>query len=157
VDVGFAWVAGPIEFGIGVSDIGATITWPDTRIDYQHYDTASAVSKIVTDSSRVGVETKTKLPISYIANLAYTTGPTTVGANLFRNGRGATIRVGAEQRFGPLVVRGGVSRDQRKKIELAWGGGFRLGPFELNAGFWTHSNSLSDERGITLTSSLAIY
>jgi hypothetical protein len=154
-DLGFAWVSGPIEFGVGVSDIGATITWPDTRIDYQHYDTAT--SKVVTDSSKLGVETKTKLPVSYIANVAYTSGSSTVGVNLLNNGRGTRIHIGAEQRFGLFVVRGGVARDQRKKIELAGGGGIRFGPFELDAGLWTHSNSLSDERGITLATSLAIY
>lgn len=154
-DLGFAWVSGPIEFGIGVNDIGATITWPDTRIDYRHYDTTT--SKVILDSTRIGVETKTKLPVSYIANLAYTSGSTTVGVNLLNSGRGTRIHVGAEQRFGPFVVRGGIGRDQRKKIEFAWGGGIRLGPFGLDAGFWTHSNSLSDERGITLATSLAIY
>jgi hypothetical protein len=155
VDVGFAWVSGPIEFGIGVNDIGATITWPDTRIDYRHFDTTS--SKIVLDSTRIGVETKTKLPVSYIANVAYSSGSSTVGVNLLNSGRGTRIHVGAEQRFGPFVLRGGVARDQRKKLEFAAGGGIRLGPFELNAGLWTHSNSLSDERGITLATSLAIY
>src|SRR5206468_4204230 len=30
-DVGVAVVSGPIEVGVGVNDIGATITWPDTR------------------------------------------------------------------------------------------------------------------------------
>ena len=155
VDVGFAWVSGPIEFGIGVNDIGATITWPDTRIEYRHYD--STVSKVVLDSTRIGVETKTKLPVSYIANVAYTSGPTTVGVNLIDKGRGTTIHIGAEQRFGPLVLRGGVARDQRKKLEFAWGGGVRFGPFELDAGFWTHSDSFSDQRGITLATSLAIY
>jgi hypothetical protein len=103
------------------------------------------------------VETKTKLPVAYIANVAYSTGTTTVGANLFDNGRGAIVSVGVEQRLGPFVVRGGVSRDQRKKIEFAGGGGIRFGSFELDAGFWTHSNSLSDERGITLATSFAIY
>jgi hypothetical protein len=159
-DVGFAWVSGPIEFGVGVNDIGATITWPDTRIDFQHYDTThvgTTVRGFVTDSSRLHVESKTKLPVSYIANVAYTSGSSTVGVNLLNNGRGTRIHIGAEQRFGPFVVRGGVARDQRKKLELAGGGGFRLGPFELDAGLWTHSNSLSDERGITLASSLAIY
>ena len=155
VDLGFAWVSGPIEFGVGVNDIGATITWPDTRIDYQHYDTAT--SKLVTDSSRLGVETKTKLPVSYIVNVAYTSGSSTVGVNLLNNGRGTRIHIGAEQRFGPFVIRGGVARDQRKKLELAGGAGIRLGPFELDAGLWTHSNSLSDQRGITLATSLAIY
>lgn len=154
-DLGFVWVSGPLEFGVGVNDIGANITWPETQIDYKHYDTTAAT--VVLDSTKVGVEAKTKLPIAYIANVAYSTGSTTVGANLFDNGRGAIVSVGVEQRLGVFVVRGGISRDQRKKIEFAGGGGVRFGSFELDAGFWTHSNSLSDERGITLATSFAIY
>ena len=76
---------------------------------------------------------------------------------MINSGRGATLHLGVEQRFGPLVLRGGVSRDQRKKLEFGWGGGIRLGSFELDAGFWTHSNALSDERGITLATSFSIY
>src|SRR5439155_484168 len=36
-DIGVAWVSGPIELGVGVNDIGATITWPDTRLDSAFY------------------------------------------------------------------------------------------------------------------------
>ena len=155
VDLGMVWVSGPIEFGIGVNDIGATLTWGDTRTDFQHYDTAS--SQIVTDSSYLHQETKTKLPVLYIANLAYTTGSTTVGLNLINGGNGTKLRVGAEQRFGPFIVRGGVGRDERKRLQFGGGGGIRLGPMGLDIGIATHSNSLSDERGVTLATSFSIY
>ncbi len=154
-DVGLAWVTGPITFGFGVNDVGATITWPDTRIDYVKYDTST--NKFATDSSKLGVETKTKLPVSYLANVIYTLAGTTVGADILDNGRGTTVHVGAEQRFGPFAVRGGVARDQRKRVELGAGGGLRFGPFGLDLGFWTHSNALSDQRGITMATSLSIY
>ncbi len=160
VDAGVAWVAGPIVFGVGVNDIGATITWPDTRIDYQRYDTTTVSGSArgwVTDSTKMHVETKTKLPVSYLANVIYSLGSSTVGAEVLNNGRGATVHVGAEQRFGPIAVRGGIARDQRKKVEFGFGGGVRFGPFGFDLGFWTRSNALADQRAISMATSLAIY
>ena len=151
-DIGVAWVSGPMEIGIGVNDIGATITWPDTRLDSAFYKD-SGYSKLVANH----VETKTKLPVSYIANLAYTVGNTTLGADVLNTGRGSVVHVGGEQRLGLFAVRGGVARDQRKRIEFGFGGGIRFGGLGFDVGFWTHTNSLSNERGITMATSLSIY
>jgi hypothetical protein len=60
-------------------------------------------------------------------------------------------------RFGPLALRGGVARDTRKKVEVGTGAGLRFGPFGLDVGFWTHSNTLSNARAITMATSLSIY
>ena len=73
------------------------------------------------------------------------------------NGRGTTLHLGGEKRLGLVALRGGVSRDQRKRLEFGWGGGVRLGGVSLDLGFWTHSNSLSNERAITMATSLSIY
>jgi hypothetical protein len=151
-DVGIAWVSGPFEVGVGVNDIGATITWPDTRQDSAFYRDSS-YSRFVGNH----VETKTKLPVSYIANLAYTIGSTTLGADILNTGRGSVVHVGGEQRIGFFALRGGVARDQRKRVEFGWGGGLRFGGLGLDVGFWTHTNSLSTERGITMATSLSIY
>ena len=151
-DVGIAWISGPIELGVGVNDIGATITWPDTRQDSAFYHD-STYSRPVANH----VETKTKLPVSYIANVAYTVGKTTLGADVLNTGRGSVVHVGGEQRVGVFVLRGGVARDQRKRIEFGWGGGLRFGGLGLDVGFWTHTNSLSNQRGITMATSLSIY
>ena len=40
-DVGFVYVSGPVEVGFGVNDIGATLTWSDTRVDSVHFDSAA--------------------------------------------------------------------------------------------------------------------
>ncbi|HEV2749535.1 MAG TPA: hypothetical protein VGV12_03315 [Gemmatimonadales bacterium] len=151
-DMGFAWVSGPIELGVGVNDIGATITWPDTRQDSAFYHD-SAYSKPVANH----VETTTKLPVSYIANVLYTIGNTTLGADILNTGQGSVVHIGGEQRLGLFAARGGIARDQRKRIEFGWGGGVRLGPVGFDVGFWTHTNSLSNERGITMATSLSIY
>lgn len=151
-DVGIAWISGPIELGLGVNDIGATLTWSDTREDSVFYRDSS-FSKPVANH----VSTTTKLPVSYVANVTYTVGKTTLGADVLNAGRGATVHVGGEQRIGLIAVRGGVARDQRKRIEFGFGGGVRLGPLGLDVGFWTHTNSLSNERGVTMATSFSLY
>jgi len=155
-DIGVAFVSGPIELGVGVNDIGATLTWSDTRQDSLLYDQVG--DTIYTKPLPTQhIETKTQLPVSYIANVAYTVGQTTLGADVLNSGRGTTVHVGGEQRIGVLVVRGGLARDQRKRLEFGWGGGLRFGAFSLDVGFWTHTNSLSNQRGITMATSVSVY
>jgi hypothetical protein len=154
-DIGVAWVSGPIVVGFGVNDIGATITWPDSRVDFVHYD--STQSKFVTDSSHLHVQTTSKLPVSYLANVIYTLGGTTVGADIFDEGQGAELHLGAEQRLGLFAVRGGIERDEQKIVQFAWGGGIRLGAFSFDVGFWTQSYSLSGQRSLTMATSISIY
>ena len=154
-DVGFVIVSGPLELGFGVSDIAATLTWKETRIEQAVYDTVT--DEFQTTLINPAAETKTKLPLAYLANVAYTVGDVAFGANVERTGKGTRLHVGAEKRFGPLALRGGVSRDQRKKLQFGWGGGVRLGPLGLDVGFRTHSHALSDERGITMATSLSLY
>src|SRR5439155_10626 len=77
-DLGIAVVTGPIELGVGVNDIGATITWPDTRRDSAFYRDSSYSRPLLPNH----IETKTKLPVSYLVNLAYTVGKTTLGADV---------------------------------------------------------------------------
>ncbi len=155
-DVGVVWVSGPFEVGVGVNDIGAQLTWSDTKVQDVSYLTTTG--KIVTAIDANHVETKTKLPITYIANAALRMGTgTTVGGDVLNSGRGTVIHVGVEQRTGLFAVRGGVSRDQRKKMQFGFGGGLRLGAIGLDVGFFTHSNSLSTERAITMATAISIY
>jgi len=155
-DVGIVWVSGPFEVGVGVNDIGARLTWSDTKVQSVSYVTTTG--KLVTAIDTNHVESKTKLPITYIANAALRMGTgTTVGGDVINSGRGTVIHVGVEQRTGPLAIRGGVSRDQRKKMQFGFGGGVRLGPLGLDVGFFTHSNSLSTQRAITMATAISIY
>ncbi|HEX9346947.1 MAG TPA: hypothetical protein VF919_05200 [Gemmatimonadales bacterium] len=155
-DVGLVWVSGPFEVGVGVNDIGAELTWSDTKVQDVSYITTTG--KLVTTIDTNHVETKTKLPVTYMANAALRMGTgTTVGGDVVNSGRGTVIHVGVEQRTGPFALRGGVSRDQRKKMQFGFGGGLRLGPIGLDVGFFTHSNSLSTQRAITMATAISIY
>jgi hypothetical protein len=155
-DVGIAWISGPFEVGFGINDLGAELTWPDTKVQRIQYDALGDSIAINTLSNHT--ETKTKLPISYLANAAIQMGTgTTVGADVFNAGRHTVIHVGAEQRWGPFALRGGVARDQRKKMQFGFGAGIRMGAFGLDAGVFTHSNTLGDERAMTLATSISVY
>jgi hypothetical protein len=155
-DVGIVLISGPLEVGLGVNDIGAELTWKDTKIERTVFDTAG--DSLATTLVANNVETRTKMPVSYIANAAFRMGTgTTIGGDVVNTGRGTVIHVGGEQRIGILALRGGVSRDQRKKMQFGWGGGLRLGPLGLDVGFWTHSNSFADKRGITMATSISLY
>jgi len=155
-DVGLVWVSGPFEVGVGANDIGAELTWSDTKVQNVSYISTSG--RIVTTIDTNHVETKTELPITYIANAALRMGTgTTVGGDVVNSGRGTVIHVGVEQRTGPFAIRGGVSRDQRKKMQFGFGGGLRLGAIGLDVGFFTHSNSLSTQRAITMATAISIY
>jgi hypothetical protein len=150
------WVSGPFEVGVGANDIGAQLTWSDTKVQTVSY--VSTTGKIVTVIDTNHVETKTKLPITYIANAALRMGTgTTVGGDVVNSGRGTVIHVGVEQRTGPFAIRGGVSRDQRKRMQFGFGGGLRLGPIGFDVGFFTHSNSFSPQRAITMATAISIY
>lgn len=155
-DVGMVYASGPVEVGLGINDIGATLTWPDTRVD-----SAFLAPKANTLSSQFvanHIQTKTRLPVTYVANASLELGTnTTAAGEIINNGRGTSISLGAEQRIGPLALRGGVARDQRKRVQLGWGTGVRFGPFSLDVGFLTHSSGFSSARGITMATSLSIY
>jgi hypothetical protein len=155
-DVGVAWISGPFEVGVGANDLGAELTWSDTKVRHIQYDpNGDSISTTILANH---VESKTKLPVSYIANAALRMGTgTTVGGDVFNAGRGTVIHVGAEQRYGPFAVRGGVARDQRKKLQYGFGGGLRMGAFGLDVGVWTHSNTLADQRAMTLATSISVY
>ena len=95
-------------------------------------------------------------PVARPQNLVVLAG-TTVGGDVFNAGRGTVIHLGAEQRYGPFAVRGGVARDERKKLQFGFGGGLRMGAFGLDLGVWTHSNTLADQRAMTMATSISVY
>ncbi len=155
-DVGVAWISGPFEVGVGVNDLGAQLTWSDTKLQRIQYFTSgdSLRSNVIVPH----VETKTKLPVTYVANAALRMGTgTTVGGDVVNSGRGTIIHVGVEQRTGPLALRAGVSRDQRRQMQFGAGAGLRFGPLGLDVGFFSHSNSLSSQRAITMATAISIY
>jgi hypothetical protein len=155
-DLGFVWVNGPLEFGFGIDDIGAKITWPDTRTDSLRFD--SVGDSIVHTPVSNHVSSTTTLPVTYLANAALDLGGgTVVGGEVLHGARGTEVHIGVEQHFGPLALRGGVARDQQRRLQVGWGGGVRFLFLSLDVGFATHSTPFSNERGVTMATSVSVY
>jgi hypothetical protein len=155
LDVGAVYVAGPVEFGLGLNDVGNTsITWRAATHKFFFLDGQSAF----TDSTvSRAAEVKTKIPMTFVANVGVETGGFVLGAAYISGFGGAEYRAGAERWFGPLALRGGLGLDTRNMLQFGWGTGVRLGSVGLDVGFATHSASISGERGLRLATSLAIY
>src|SRR4029077_5042599 len=116
-DLGLVWVNGPLEAGFGINDLGASIKWPDTRRDTMYFDSSAAVNSTVSANLQNHVSATTKLPVTYLANASLDLGGgTMVGGELLHGARGIEVHMGVEQHFGPLALRGGVSRDQQKRV-----------------------------------------
>jgi hypothetical protein len=155
-DLGVVWVSGPFEVGLGATDIGVTLTWPEARIEHAVWDTTT--DEIVTTPIATSTETETEIPIAWVANMAYQAGErTTLGAQVVNTSRGTRLGVGVEQRVGILALRGGVVRDQLKKNQLSGGVGFRFGSVGLDVVITSYAGGITGERAIALGSSISIY
>jgi len=153
-DAGIAWITGRSRW-----DSARTTSAPSSRVRHQgqriHYNPAT--DSVTTTLLNNHVQSKTKLPVTYIANAAMRMGTgTTVGGDVVNSG-GEPPSTWASNSARGVRGTGGISRDQRKRVQFGWGGGLRLGPFGLDVGFWTHSNSLSPQRAITMATSISVY
>ncbi|MGH9260452.1 MAG: hypothetical protein ACRD08_11235, partial [Acidimicrobiales bacterium] len=150
------WVSGPFEIGLGATDIGATLTWPETRIERAVWDTT--LDEIVTTPIATSTETETEIPMAWVANLAYQAGErSTIGAQLINTTRGTRLGIGVEQRMGMVALRGGVVRDQLKKSQFSGGIGFRFGSVGLDIAITSYAGGITGERAVALGSSISIY
>lgn len=155
-DLGAVWVKGPLEIGFAINDIGAKITWGNTDIDSLRWDATN--DQLIDSTLAENVTTTTELPVTTLATVLYGVGESTLlRGGVLINQRGPIYSAGVEQAIGMFRLRGGLVRDQRKMLQYAWGGGVRFGPVGLDLGFFTHSRSISEERGITMTTALLIF
>ncbi|MGH7674336.1 MAG: hypothetical protein ACREMV_03610 [Gemmatimonadales bacterium] len=155
-DLGVVWVSGPFEIGLGATDIGVTLTWPEARIERAVWDTT--LDEIVTTPIATSTETETEIPMAWVANLAYQAGErSTIGAQLINTTRGTRVGIGVEQRIGMVALRGGVVRDQLKQSQFSGGIGFRFGSFGLDVAITSYAGGITGERAVALGSSISIY
>lgn len=155
LDLGVAFVSGPVTVGFGINDVGATLTWSNSIRERYTLDPDS--NTVVKQTVATGQEAKTKLPVSYLLSGSVRILGTQVGGDFLHSAGGVSVHLGAEQSLGPFAVRGGVSRDTRERIQFGLGGGVRLGAVSLDVGLMTHSQSFSGERGLRLGTSVSIY
>ncbi|MEO6462077.1 MAG: hypothetical protein ABIP29_03290, partial [Candidatus Eisenbacteria bacterium] len=109
-DVGVALFVNRLEIGLGVQDLGSTITWDKTDLTRSTYDSESDVEQTVDVED--GVEFKSRFPVTGSLNLAYRMDKLLFGGTLDRTSNERWIpRAGVEAWAGPIPLRAGVYLD----------------------------------------------
>lgn len=155
-DVGVALFVNRLEIGVGVQDLGSTITWDRTDLTRSTYDSGSDVEQ--TFDVENGVEYKSRFPVTGSFNLTYRSGGLLLGGTLDHTSNKRWIpRVGAEAWAGPIPLRGGVYLDTYTQLQFTAGSGVRLGPLGVDLALATNSRGITTSRGLELAASLALY
>ena len=155
-DLGVAMFVDRVEIGLGVSDVGSTITWDRTDLRRMTYDSATDLNETVVIER--DVEYKSRFPLIGSFNVAYRTGRMTFGGTLDRTSNERWIpRVGFETWAAAVPVRAGAYLDTYKLLQLTAGSGFKLGRIGLDLALATNSRGITATRGLELAASLALY
>jgi hypothetical protein len=155
-DVGVAMFIDKLEIGVGVNDLGSTVTWDRTRLRRMTYDSASDTEETVTIET--DAEYKSRFPVTGSFNLTYRTGRLLFGGTLDRTANERWIpRAGFEAWSGPIPLRAGAYLDTYKQVQFTAGSGVKLGPVGMDLALATSSRGITTARGVELAASLALY
>ena len=155
-DVGVVMFVDKFEVGVGVNDLGATITWDRTSLD--HYDYDEATNSNVRTAVERNAEYKSQFPLTGSLNVAYRTNGMTFAGTLDRTANEIWLpRAGAEMWLGPWPVRGGLYLDSYQLLQFTAGSGIKFGKYGLDVALATHSRGLTTTRGLEMAASLAVY
>ncbi len=144
------------EIGVGVTDLGSTITWKNTDLKRIAYDSGSGDTS--TEELEQRVEYKSKFPVTGSLNLAYRSGKMMVGGTLDRTSNERWIpRAGFETWAAVVPLRAGVYMDTYKQVQFTAGSGVKLGSIGLDVALATNSRGVTADRGLELAASLAFY
>jgi hypothetical protein len=149
LDLGAVWMAGGVELGLGVNDIGTTFDWrvKETRV---HDDSTEVIA---TDEPLTS-----KVPTTAVANAAMRIGRFLVAGDVVRGINVTTGHLGAETWLSKaLVLRAGACVDANELIQYSGGAGVRLGKIGVDLAVASNSRNLSRERGLELGAGLAFY
>jgi hypothetical protein len=149
LDLGVVWMAGGVEVGLGVNDIGTTFDWrvKETRV---RDDSTEVVGTSVPLTSTV--------PTTVVANAAMRIGRFLVAGDVVRGIYLTTGHLGAETWLGrAFALRAGATLDANELIQYSVGTGLRLGNIGLDLAVASNSRNLSRERGLELGAGLALY
>jgi hypothetical protein len=149
LDLGAVWMAGGVEIGLGVNDIGTTFDWrvKETRV---HDDSTEVIA---TDEPLTST-----VPTTAVANAAMRIGRFLVAGDVVRGVNVTTGHLGAETWLGKaLVVRAGACLDANESVQYSGGAGVRLGNIGVDLAVASNSRNLARERGLELGAGLAFY
>jgi hypothetical protein len=154
LDVGAVWVGGPLEVGIGASDLIGGIDWRIEESAVMRDTVVGDIGRIITGTD---LPFRSTLPRTYVTNAVYRTPHGLIAADVIRSLGRMSAHLGAETWIGAVALRAGVSRDPDATLQLGGGAGVRVGRFGLDFALATHSRNLSRERAVELGAGLALY
>lgn len=154
LDLGAVWLAGGVEVGLGVNDIGTTFDWRVKETQSVNDPDNPDAEDIVTEN----VAVTSKVPTTVVANAAMRIGRFLVAGDIVRGIYVTTGHLGAETWLGrKLALRAGAALDANELIQYSGGAGLRLGNVGLDLAVASHSRNLARERGLELGAGLAFY
>ena len=149
-----AFVRG-FEIGLGVNDLVHAVTW---RVDIDTLRIDTNTNDVESIPGPRNVDIDGTFPVSWNLSLAYRGLPGwTLAGTLLRTVGDPEVHLGAEKWLGSVALRGGAFLDTSRRTQGTAGAGFRFGSLGLDVGFSTHSRSLTEERGLEMGLSLALY
>ena len=154
VDAGVATVVGRWEVGVGVNGIGNRIDWTNTERTNYVLDSLFAGGDF-RDLPTVPVgDVRVTLPVDTRANATYNADSWTTTTEYGHGYNGNTFRVGFEQRYDRIQLRGG-ARYIKERWEPTGGVGYNISPhFGMDLGLFSTSANLERQRHLGIAVSL---
>ena len=155
LDVGAVSMAGGLEAGLGVNDIGTTIDW---RVREIIATTDPVTGDYVQQVVARDIPLTSKVPTTATANAAARLGPFLLAGDVVRGVHVTTGHLGAETWLDKTVaLRAGAYLDANELIQYTAGTGLRFGAIGVDLALASNSRNLSRERGLELGAGLAFY
>lgn len=154
LDVGLGYRLGAVDVGIGLRDLGSQVHWGSTTLEHATLD--EQTNEVVTETLETNSSYVQKIPMQSTINVAWTGSRTLVSADLTTSRLNSGLHLGAERRWGPLAVRGGLHTDENVELQYSWGAGVGFSRLWFDLGFQTHNRSFTGERGLIMGTSIAI-
>lgn len=145
------------QFGVGVSDLFAELTWSDGTV--QRYDYDPVTDTLVDDVEAEGVEIVTPIETSWRVDASYRPHTTrTIGGSVVRTSGTTSVHVGVEEWVRPwLALRAGSERDGRGLWQGGAGVGLRRGVVGVDLAARTHARNVRGERVLEIGLALVLH
>jgi hypothetical protein len=155
VDVAAAVVVGGWQFGMSARGVGNRIDWSSSeRLTYTLGNVFIGDSRFGESATTTAGDVRVELPVDYRAIVAYRTGPRSAALEYAHGFQRTSLRLGAEERWGPLYVRAGAIYG-RDRWAPTGGVGMTIGPrVALDLALFGTSANVERRRKAALATSL---
>jgi hypothetical protein len=141
------------EMGLGVQNLGATMTWKG-REQVVARDSLGNYQMTTVDNDARFVS---RVPISVTGHVARAFGPWLIAADVTHAMKATQAHLGLERWIGWCALRGGTRLDEAVRVQYSTGLGVRIGPVGADLALATHNRHLNGERGLELAAGISWY